>query len=454
MISNDRKIKMMRDGSINKTLLRLGIPTMIGMIISALYSVVDAYFAGNLGVQQVGAISIVFPIVQIIIGLGMMFGTGAASYLSRLLGDEDRVKANKVASSALFYSIFVGLLLIIISLCFLTPLLKILGATNTILPYAKSYAIIFISGSILNIFNITMNNLVAAEGRTKLTMTSMIVGGGLNIILDPIFIFVFNMGIQGAAIATVVSQAITSLIYVNYILRNKGCLKFHYSFVEFDKSTLKEILKVGIPILIYQFLTSFSMAMMNSSASNYGDSAIAAFGVVMRLMTLGTYVVFGFMKGFQPFVGYNYGAKNYRRVNQSIKTVLIWTSCFCFLYTLIVYIFSQSIITIFSKTNDLKMINIGIKVLRVNCFSMLFFGFEQVYLSLFLALGKGKQGGLLSLARQGYFLIPLIIILPTFYDINGLIFAQPIADILTSLLTLKFSLDFYLDFVPKLSKKI
>ena len=452
MLENDKKVQLMKSGSLKSTLFKLGIPTMIGMIISALYSIVDAYFAGWLGTQQVGAISIVFPIVQIIIGLGMMFGSGAASYISRLLGSENKESANKVASSALFISMIVGLISICISLLFLNPLLITLGATSTILPFAKEYALIYISGSILNIFNITMNNIVAGEGRTKLTMISMMVGGLLNIIFDPIFIFVFDLGIRGAAIATVCAQLITSLIYLNYIFRRKGYLRFHYNFVKFDKIVIKEILKVGIPILIYQMLTSISMGMVNSSASNYGDSAVAAFGVVMRIVTMATYVVFGVMKGFQPFVGFNYGAKQYERVNLAIKTVLMWSTIFCVVYVILVSLFSNNIISIFTKINDQTMIKIGEKALRSYCIGLLFFGFQQVYLSLFLALGMGKQGGLLSLARQGYFFIPLIIILPIVFNLNGLIFAQPLADILTCLLTLKFALEFHNSFNKKVKE--
>ncbi|HBK68378.1 MAG TPA: MATE family efflux transporter, partial [Firmicutes bacterium] len=223
---NDQKLQMIRDEKIPKVLIKLGVPTMVGMMVSALYSVVDAYFVGWLGTSQMGAVSIVFPIVQIIVGLGMTFGSGAASYISRLLGEENVDQANRTASTALFSSLVIGVVSIVISLCFLDNILVALGATKTILPYAREYALIYIAGAILNIINVTMNNIITAEGRAKLTMISMLIGGGLNVILDPLFIFPLGFGVRGAAIATVVSQAATTCLYLWFILSKKGYLRF------------------------------------------------------------------------------------------------------------------------------------------------------------------------------------------------------------------------------------
>lgn len=214
MNANNQKLMMMRDEKIPKVLLKLGVPTMIGMMVSALYSVVDAYFVGWLGTSQMGAVSIVFPIVQIIVGLGMTFGSGAASYISRLLGEGKPDEANRTASTALFSSLFVGIAAITIAMCFLDNILVGLGATDTILPYAREYAVIYVTGAILNIFNITMNNIITAEGRSKLTMLAMLIGCGLNGILDPIFIIPLGFGVRGAAIATVLSQAATTCLYL------------------------------------------------------------------------------------------------------------------------------------------------------------------------------------------------------------------------------------------------
>lgn len=434
MNTNDQKLMMMRDEKIPKLLLKLGVPTMIGMMVSALYSVVDAYFVGWLGTSQMGAVSIVFPIVQIIVGLGMTFGSGAASYISRLLGEGKPDEANRTASTALFSSLFVGVVSITIAMCFLDNILVGLGATETILPYAREYAVIYVTGSILNIFNITMNNIITAEGRSKLTMTAMLLGCGLNVILDPIFILPLGFGVRGAAIATVISQAATTCLYLWFILGKKGYLRFSPRLFAFDGKIYGEVFKVGIPIFVFQLLSSTAMGLTNTAASVYGDSAVAAVGVVIRLMTLGTYVVFGYMKGFQPVAGYNYGAKSYGRVQEATKVSLIWATIFCAAVALLMIVIPEQIISLFSE-NDAAFINIGARALRANGIVFALFGFEQVYMSLFLAMGKGKEGGLLSISRQGLFFIPAILIMPHLFDLEGIIWAQPAADLLTVILT-------------------
>jgi len=439
MNQNDSRIRIMRDEPIPKALLKLGIPTMVGMLVSALYNVVDAYFVGGLGTSEVGAVSIVFPISQIIIGLAMTFGSGAASYISRLLGMGDEEKANKTASTALFTSLAVGVAAIALSLVFLNPLLRGLGATDTILPHARAYAIIFIAGSIFNIFNVTMNNLVTAEGATKLTMSAMLIGGVLNCVLDPIFIYTLKFGVAGAAIATVISQAVTSVLYLWFIFGKRGMLRISPKFFKPDRVMYGEIFKVGIPTLVFQVLSSTAMGLTNTAASNYGDSAVAAMGVVTRILALGSYVVFGYMKGFQPLAGYNYGAKQYGRLKNAIQTSLIWSTCFCVITGLLLVFLAPNIISAFSK-NDAAMIEIGSNALRINGIVFAFFGFQMVYSSAFLALGKGREGSTLSISRQGIFFIPLILLLPKFVGLDGVIFAQPVADVLTVILTLALSM--------------
>lgn len=438
MNQNDQKLSIMRDEKIPKALLKLGLPTMIGMLVSALYSVVDTYFVSGLGTSQVGAISIVFPIVQVVIGLAMMFGTGAASYISRLLGEGDKKQANRTASTAIVSSLTVGAAAIAVALCFLDSVLVGLGATATILPYARAYAVIYISGSVFNIFNVTMNNIITAEGAAKFTMISMLIGGTLNVILDPIFIYPLGFGVEGAAIATVLSQAVTTLFYVWYLLRKKGYLRFSLRCFAFDGTIYAQILKVGGATLVYQLLTSVALALTNTAASQYGDSAVAGLGVVARVMTMGSYVVFGYMKGFQPVAGYNYGAKRYDRLTEAIKLSLIGATVFCAMVALIMIIVPEQIVSLFGK-DDAAMIQIGAQALRANGIMFAFFGFEMVFMALFMALGRGVKGGLLSVSRQGMFFIPAILIMPSLLGISGIIYAQPVADLLTVILTAIFA---------------
>ena len=221
MNKKNSKLELLGSTPVPKALVSLGIPIMIGMLINALYNLVDAYFVGGLGESPMGAISIVFPLGQVVVGLGLMFGNGAASYLSRLLGRDDKDTANKVASTALYSSVIIGAILIIIATIFLKPILTLLGATDTIMPYALIYARIYIMSCIFNVFNVTMNNIVASEGAAKTTMCALLLGAIINIGLDPLFIYTFNMGVAGAAIATAISQFVSTLVYLSYVFRKK-----------------------------------------------------------------------------------------------------------------------------------------------------------------------------------------------------------------------------------------
>lgn len=247
MSEQNKKIELLGSAPIPKALLAMGLPTMIGMMINALYNLVDAYFVGGLGTSQMGAISVAFPLGQIVVGLGLLFGNGAASYISRLLGRGEKETANKVASTALYSSIFVGAIIIIFSIIFLTPILKMLGATESILPYAATYTSIYIISSIFNIFNVTMNNIVTSEGAAKTTMCALLTGAVLNIVLDPIFIYVLNLGVAGAAIATAISQMISTAVYLCYVFRKKSVFNFKIKDCCFSKKIMSEIMKIGYP---------------------------------------------------------------------------------------------------------------------------------------------------------------------------------------------------------------
>ena len=306
MNEQNTKLNLLGNAPISKALVSLGIPIMIGMLINALYNLADAYFVSGLGESPMGAISIVFPLGQVVVGFGLMFGNGAASYLSRLLGCEDKNTADTVASTALYSSILIGAILIILTFIFLRPVLMLLGATETIMPYALTYARIYILSCIFNVFNVTMNNIAASEGAAKTTMCALLSGAVINVGLDPLFIYTFHMGVAGAAIATAISQFISSLVYLSYVLRKKSAFTFSIKSFSPTKQIFAEILKIGIPTLTFQLLTSLSIALINRAANGYGDAVIAGMGAVTRITSMGTLVVFGFLKGFQPLAGFSY----------------------------------------------------------------------------------------------------------------------------------------------------
>ena len=433
-MDGNKKMALLGSAPIPKALMALGVPTMVGMLINALYNLVDTYFVGGLGTDQMGAVTVAFPLGQIVVGLGLLFGNGAAAYLSRLLGRGDKDTANKVASTAVYSGVAIGAIVILISVIFLEPILKQIGAIDSVMPYAITYTRIYIVFSIFNVFNVTMNNIVSSEGAAKTAMCALMAGAVLNVVLDPVFIYALDLGVAGAAIATALSQIVSTLVYLTYILQKKSVFNFRVKECCFAKEIMSEILKIGIPTLIFQLLTSLSISMINSAAKEYGGSALAAMGPVTKIMSMGTLIVFGFLKGFQPIAGFSYGAKKFDRLREAIKTSILWSTGFCVLFGLIAAVLAAPIISLFTK-DDLDMIRIGSIALRANALSFILFGFYTVYSFLFLVMGKAKEGCILGACRQGLCFVPVILVLPTACGLSGVLYAQPIADVLSALIT-------------------
>lgn len=438
MNGQNNKMELLGSTPIPRALLALGLPTMIGMLINALYNLADTYFVGGLGTNQMGAVTIAFPLGQIIVGLGLLFGNGAAAYLSRLLGRGDKETADKVASTALYSSILVGAVAILCVLLFLRPILKQIGALEQVMPYAMTYSSIYIACSIFNIFNVTMNNIVSSEGAAKTAMCALMSGAALNVILDPIFIYTLNLGVAGAAIATAFSQAASTVIYLCYILRQKSVFHFRIKDCHFSREIMSEILKIGIPTLIFQLFTSLSISMINDAAKNYGGSALAAMGPVTKIMSTGSLIVFGFLKGFQPIAGFSFGAKKFDRLHEAIKTSALWSTLFCVCFGLVSAVFATELMSLFTK-GDMEMVRVGSIALRASGLTFTLFGFYTVYSFLFLVMGKAKEGCFLGACRQGICFVPILLILPRLWGLNGILYAQPIADVLTALITVWMS---------------
>ena len=433
-MDGNKKMALLGSAPIPKALLALGIPTMIGMLINALYNLVDTYFVGGLGTDQMGAVTVAFPLGQIVVGLGLLFGNGAAAYLSRLLGRGDKDTANKVASTAIYSGVSIGAIVILFSVIFLEPILKQAGAIESVIPYAITYSRIYIVFSIFNVFNVTMNNIVSSEGAAKTAMCALMAGAVLNVILDPVFIYALNLGVAGAAIATAISQIISTLVYLCYILRKKSVFNFSIKECCFAKEIMSEILKIGIPTLIFQLLTSLSIGMINSAAKEYGGSALAAMGPVTKIMSMGTLIVFGFLKGFQPIAGFSYGAKKFDRLREAIRTAVLWSTIFCVIFGFVAAVFSTQIVSLFTK-EDAEMVRIGSIALRANGLSFVLFGFYTVYSFLFLVMGKAAEGCVLGACRQGICFVPVILILPSVLGLIGVLYAQPIADVISAIVT-------------------
>lgn len=435
---NESRIKILKEENIDKALFKLGIPMVISLLVAALYNVVDTYFVSGLGKEAVAAVSVAFPIQLIFLGIGLTFGAGAGSYISRLLGGNNKKEASIVATVALISSVILGTITAIVLFCYLEGVLKFMGAIPSIMEISKSYTGIFIVGGILGSINVTLGNLVVAQGAAKISLKAMLLGSISNMVLDPIFIFGLNLGVRGAAIATLIARVITSLMYLIYFIGDKNLIEIKFPNFKPTFAIYKEVLKIGISMLILQVLQTISISKISYAASFYGEEAIAAMGIVLRIVTLGTNVVFGYMKGLQPLAGFNYGAKNYERVRGAIKASIKWTNVFCIVWTVIVYIFAPSILSIFGT--DENMLNIAVPALRAGVIMFITFGFQFTYSTLYLSIGKALGGVFLNSLRQGIVFIPIILFLPKFMGLNGVIYAQTISDLITTIITIPFAI--------------
>ncbi|MEJ8785750.1 MATE family efflux transporter [Peptoniphilus sp. HCN-40583] len=438
---NENRIKILKEEDIDKALFKLGIPMVISLLVAALYNVVDTYFVSSLGKEAVAAVSVAFPIQLIFLGIGLTFGAGAGSYISRLLGGNNKKEASIVATVALISSAILGIITAIALFCYLEGVLKFMGAIPSIIEISKSYTGIFIVGGILGTINVTLGNLAVAQGAAKISLKAMLSGSISNMVLDPIFIFGLNLGVRGAAIATLIARVITSLMYLIYFIGDKNLIEIKLSNFKPTLTIYKEVLNIGISMLILQILQTISLSKISYAASFYGEEAIAAMGIVLRIVTLGTNVVFGYMKGLQPLAGFNYGAKNYERVREAIKASIKWTSVFCIVWTLIIYVFAPSILSIFGT--DENVLNIAVPALRAGVIMFITFGFQFTYSTLYLSMGKALGGVFLNSLRQGIIFIPIILLLPKFMGLNGVIYAQTVSDLITTIITIPFAISIH-----------
>jgi len=423
--------------NIGKLLVSLSLPASIAMMVNGLYNVVDTIFIGQgVGSLAIGGLAIAFPVQMLIMGFAQMVGIGAASAVSRNLGANEIERADKVAGNA-FTSVFLlSLLFAIFGSIFVEELLLIFGATETILPYAKEYIQVILVGSVFFSFAMMSNSLIRAEGNAKVAMTTMLIGAGFNIALDPIFIFILNFGIRGAALATIISQFLSFLFVIYYMYSGKSSLKVKPHHLKPEWRIIKEIFSVGFSALARSSTSSIFSIVVNNSLKIYGgDMAITIFGIVNRVIAFLFMPIIGVGQGMQPIAGFNYGAKKVERVKQVIKLSLIASTTIAIFGWIIGETIPHIIIRAF--TDDTRIIMDGSFVFRIVIAAIPLLGLQFVGATLFQAIGKSIPALILSLLRQFILLTPLILILPRLYNLRlfGVWIAFPIADILASIIT-------------------
>jgi len=438
MNKQDQRTIILGKEDVRKGLIYLAVPSIIGMVVNGIYNVVDTIFVGRLGTTAVGALSVAFPFLMLISAFGIAVGVGSASYISRSLGAKRKDEAEKTAATGIALILGLGLILVTLGQLWLEPIMKIFGATETILPQAMIYARTLLFGAPIIMLKMTLNNILRSEGSAHASMIALISGAVLNIILDPIFIFGLNMGIQGAAVATVLSQSVAVSFQLWYFLSRRSYLRLALSSLRPSRAIITQIVKIGTPSILTLALNSLAMALINNAASPFGDYAVAAMGIVKRVMSLGMFTIFGYGQGFQPMAGFNYGAGNFTRLKEAISFSLKITSSFTLGAAVLFFIFSEAIISWFST--DPLVLQTGSRALRALSIPFPLFAFQIIYFSLFQALGKAIPAGILSMSRQGLLLIPAITILPRFLGLEGVILAQPLADGLTVLIAAALAL--------------
>ena len=425
---------------ISKLLVNLSLPATIGMMVNALYNLVDTIFVGRgVGAIAIGGLTIAFPIQMVIMAFAQMIGIGAASAISRSLGAKDLEKADYAAGNSFLCVIVLSSIIATIGLIFTEPMLRIFGSTETILPYAKDYITIILWGSIFFSFAMSSNNLIRAEGNAKVAMVSMLIGAILNMILDPIFIFIFKLGIKGAALATIISQFISFLYILTYLYSGKSALKIKLHHLKPKIHIIVEILTVGSAAFFRQVTGSVVAIVVNNSLRIFGgDIALIIVGILHRVTMFVFMPLFGVIQGMQPIVGFNYGAKKLDRVKEAIKLSLITTIVIAIFGWLIAELFPFAIISIF--THDAEVIEKGSNIIRIVLSMIPVIGIQIVGAALFQSLGKAVPSLILSLLRQVLLFIPLVIILPRVFNLGllGIWLAYPAADILSVILTALF----------------
>ena len=427
---------------IPKLITTLAIPTIISMLITSVYNTADTYFVSQLGTSATGAVGVVYPLMAIIQAFGFTIGMGSGVIVSRLLGKKENDHADTIASTGFLMAIVIGLILTIAGITNLDKLMVILGATETILPFARSYASIILFNAAIACSTFVLNNVLRSQGKAVLSMIGIGFGGILNIFLDPLFIFVFDMGIAGAAYATILSQIISFLILFYLIFSKHSQIRMGISKISKNLKDYVSIVITGFPSLCRQGLGSLASITLNNIAATFGDAAVAAISVNNRIFQLLFSVLLGFGQGYQPVVGYNYGAKQYDRVRKSFKFAFVTSLSLAISIGLLGYVFAPTVISWFSE-NDQLMIQIGIETMRFQCIALMFQPISTIGNMTFQSIGKSAQATLISCGRQGIFFFPCILTLPQRFGLIGIEVTQAIADVCTSLFSIPFLFYFF-----------
>ena len=436
--TKEEKYKTMTEKPVSSLICRLAVPTIISMLVTSFYNMADTFFVARIGTSATAAVGVSFALMAIIQAFGFFCGHGSGNYISRKMGQHRFDEAQQMAATGFFTALALGTVIFLLGEILIDPLCRILGATETILPYARQYLRLILIGAPYMTASLVLNNQLRFQGSAFYAMIGIASGAVLNIALDPLFIFVFDMGVSGAALATIISQ------FVGFVLLLKGTtqggnLRIRLRNVTFSKYYYSQIINGGMPSLCRQGLGSVATICLNLMAGPYGDAAIAAMSVVGRVMNLAASVVTGFGQGFQPVCGFNYGAFLYDRVKEGFWFCVKVATVILIVLSAAGYLLAPQVIQLFSK-NDPQVIVIGTQALRWQCLTFPLCGWITICNMMLQTIGKSFRASLLAMSRQGLFFIPAVLLVPALIGIQGVEIAQPIADVCSFVLAIPLQL--------------
>ena len=425
---------------IPRLIVKLSVPTILSMLVTNIYNLVDTAFVGRLGTSESGAVGVVFGYMAIIQAIGFMFGQGAGSISARLMGARDEKSASRIASAGILCSFSMGLLMSLITIPFLEPVIRLLGSTETIAPFAKQYLSYILIAAPAMTGGYTLNNLLRYEGKASLGMIGLMAGAIINIALDPLLMFTLDMGIAGAAVATAASQILSFLILLSMFARKKTTVQLSIKEADLRLRSIGNIMATGLPSMLRQVLNSIATILLNNSAAVYNDEAVAAMSIVSRIAFFVFALGLGIGQGFQPVCAFNYGARKYARLRQAFKVTVLLAEAVLIVMSAIGLIFSDSLISVFR--DDAGVIRIGTRALKLQMLTILFLPFTMAVEMLYQSTGHKVGAALLSSARSGLFFIPALLILSAVRGLSGIQEAQPLAYVVSFPLSLYFAIRF------------
>jgi putative MATE family efflux protein len=430
------RTQLLGSETIPRLLLRFSLPAIVGMLVNALYNIVDRIFIGNsVGSLGLAGVTIGFPIMLIVMACTMLIGLGANSLVSIRLGEGRKEEAERILANALVLLVLVSIAITILGLVFLDPVLVLFGASKAVLPYARDYMRIILAGVIFQGLGFGMNNFIRGAGDPKTAMLTMLIGAVLNAILCPIFIFGFGWGIKGSALATVLSQAASASWVLAYFVAGRGSLRLRSANLGLRPKLVASILALGSAPFIMQLAASLVQVIFNKSLERYGgDTAISGMGIVMAVSTLIMMPIFGINQGVQPIIGFNYGARNLGRVREALVKAILVATAIDLVGFAGVELFSRQIVLAFNH-NDAALVDFATGAMRLFLVFLPIIGFQVISANYFQAVGKPRQASFLSLSRQLLLLVPAVLVLPLFFGLRGVLYAGPLSDLCSSLLT-------------------